>query len=88
MEQLCFDSGLLTERYLAIVDAEAKKAKREQTRNPAQSHRNVENNLSALASTRPLVADSDETTAMRAPTGLPIAEPNIGLAANDSNSTV
>jgi len=49
MEQLCFESGLLNERYLRIVEEAKAAEKRERKRNIAISQADLKKNIAALA---------------------------------------
>lgn len=92
MEQLCFDSGLLTDRYLAIVDAANEREKRERPRNRSQAHQAIGNNLSALTNTRTDdgEASSESNTADAKPRSVPapVGSSTATFSTSDANSAV
>ncbi len=62
MEQLCFESGLLNERYQSIVKAAKDAEKNERKRNIAISNTDLKKNITGLAIPR-IPADPSQTEA-------------------------
>ena len=94
MEQLCFDSGLLTERYLQIVETAKDRERRERSSNRSFGRKELAQSLSALASTRQVNGSgtsasepsNESTPKVSAPIGAPVSAPTSSLPSSDANA--
>ena len=93
MEQLCFESGLLTERYLAIVDAASEREKRERSRNRALDQQAIGQSLSALSTSRSSEVREPDAAVPSVPSEsrsvpAPIGKTASTFPSSDTNSAV
>ncbi len=85
MEQLCFDSGLLTPRYLRVVERAEAIAKRARKKDAAQDHSTFKSSIASLAV--PVVtpvADSADATGNAGQSSVIVSVPQGSLPIDSS----